>query len=35
MLAFNEQTPAAWLGIPFGVAWIAVGSALWGAPKAE
>lgn len=28
MLAFNEQTAAAWLGIPFGLAWIAVGSAL-------
>lgn len=28
MLGFNEQTTAAWLGIPFGLAWIAVGYAL-------
>lgn len=28
MLAFNEQTAAAWLGIPFGVAWTAAGYAL-------
>ena len=25
----NEQTAAAWLAIPFGLAWIAVGYALW------
>ena len=29
MVAFNEQTTAAWLGIPFGIAWIGVGYALW------
>lgn len=29
MLGFNEQTAAAWLAIPFGLAWIAVGYALW------
>lgn len=28
MLGFNEQTAAAWLAIPFGLAWIAVGYAL-------
>lgn len=29
MLGFNEQTTAAWLAIPFGLAWVAVGYALW------
>lgn len=29
MVGFNEQTEAAWLALPFGVAWIAVGYALW------
>lgn len=29
MVGFNEQTAAAWLAIPFGLAWIAVGYALW------
>lgn len=29
MVGFNEQTSAAWLALPFGVAWIAVGYALW------
>lgn len=29
MLAFNEQTYAVLLGIPFGIAWIAVGLVLW------
>ena len=29
MLAFNEQTHAAWFGLPFGFAWLAVGYALW------
>lgn len=29
MVGFNEQTAAAWLAIPFGLAWIAVGCALW------
>lgn len=32
MVGFNEQTHAAWLGIPFGLAWIAVGYALWRHP---
>lgn len=29
MVGFNEQTAAAWLALPFGLAWIAVGCALW------
>jgi hypothetical protein len=29
MVGFNEQTMAAWLALPFGLAWIAVGYALW------
>ncbi len=29
MTGFNEQTAAAWLAIPFGLAWIVVGYALW------
>jgi hypothetical protein len=29
MIGFNEQTHAAWLGLPFGLAWMAVGYALW------
>jgi hypothetical protein len=29
MVGFNEQTNAAWLAIPFGLAWVAVGYALW------
>lgn len=29
MVGFNEQTRAAWLALPFGLAWIAVGYALW------
>ena len=29
MLGFNEQTTAAWLAIPFGLGWMAVGYALW------
>lgn len=29
MVGFNEQTAAAWLAIPFGLAWVAVGHALW------
>lgn len=29
MVGFNEQTTAAWLALPFGLAWIAVGYALW------
>ncbi len=29
MMGANEQTRAAWLAIPFGLAWIAVGYALW------
>jgi hypothetical protein len=29
MAGFNEQTTAAWLAIPSGLAWIAVGCALW------
>lgn len=29
MAGFNEQTHAAWLGLPFGLAWMAVGYALW------
>ena len=29
MVGFNEQTAAAWLAIPFGLAWIAVGYGLW------
>lgn len=29
MVGFNEQTTTAWLAIPFGLAWIAVGYALW------
>lgn len=32
MVGFNEQTHAAWLGIPFGLAWMAVGYALWTHP---
>ena len=36
MLAFNEQTAAAWFGIPFGVAWMVAGYALWTkAPTTE
>ena len=29
MMAFNEQTNAAWFGVPFGLGWMAVGLALW------
>lgn len=29
MVGFNEQTAAAWLALPFGFAWIAVGCAMW------
>ena len=29
MVGFNEQTAAAWLAIPFGLAWMVVGYALW------
>lgn len=29
MVGFNEQTMAAWLALPFGFAWVAVGYALW------
>ena len=29
MLLFNEQTAAAWLALPFGLAWMVVGYALW------
>lgn len=29
MIGFNEQTHAAWLGLPFGLAWMAVGYVLW------
>lgn len=29
MFGFNEQTHAAWLGLPFGLAWMVVGFALW------
>lgn len=29
MVGFNEQTRAAWLALPFGLAWIVVGYALW------
>lgn len=32
MIGFNEQTHAAWLGLPFGLAWMAVGRALWTSP---
>lgn len=33
MLGFNEQTHRAWLALPFGLAWIAVGYALWVQPR--
>lgn len=33
LVGFNEQTTAAWLGVPFGLAWIAVGYALWAAGR--
>ena len=33
MVGFNEQTAAAWLAIPFGLAWIAVGVARWNADR--
>ncbi len=29
MLGFNEQTAAALLAIPLGIAWMAVGLVLW------
>ena len=29
MAGFNEQTQAAWLALPFGVAWILVGFSMW------
>lgn len=29
MAGFNEQTHAAWLALPFGVAWIPVGYSMW------
>jgi len=38
MLGFNEQTWRALMAIPFGVAWVAVGYALWsgsGAPTGQ
>ena len=38
MLGFNEQTALALMAIPFGVAWVAVGYALWsgvGAPTGQ
>lgn len=35
MMGFNEQTHAAWLAIPFGFGWMAVGFALWRAEPSE